>query len=220
MRKKHGMSSYILCDGKRKRNRFYSIWAMMKQRCLVPNHTRYKRYGLRGITVCDEWLDFQGFYNDMYKEYLSHKKKHGSSNTSIYRIRKNGNYCKNNCKWATYKKQANKFKKHKKNITYKNVKYSVKEFEKIFCVSFREKTIPKNHIEVREILFFDMQKLKKQAKKIIKKDRDILKNIIVEEYYNHGRNITILALRAEGFTFQEIADVYQVSRQRIKQLTY
>ena len=43
----------------------YSIWCGMKQRCLNQNHTGYKDYGGRGIKICEEWLDFNVFYNDM-----------------------------------------------------------------------------------------------------------------------------------------------------------
>ena len=34
----------------------------MKQRCLNPNHYSYKNYGGRGITVCDDWMEFEPFY--------------------------------------------------------------------------------------------------------------------------------------------------------------
>jgi hypothetical protein len=33
----------------------------MKTRCLNPKADKYKSYGGRGITVCDEWLKFRGF---------------------------------------------------------------------------------------------------------------------------------------------------------------
>lgn len=41
----------------------YKAWEGMKQRCENPNSTAYKDYGAKGITVCDEWHDFQKFYD-------------------------------------------------------------------------------------------------------------------------------------------------------------
>ena len=43
------------------KSRLYNIWATMKQRCVNKNHIEYKRYGAVGITVCDEWSDFETF---------------------------------------------------------------------------------------------------------------------------------------------------------------
>ena len=45
--------------------RTYESWHSMKQRTGNSNRTRYKDYGGRGITVCIEWLAFEGFYADM-----------------------------------------------------------------------------------------------------------------------------------------------------------
>src|ERR1700679_363326 len=39
----------------------YSSWSHMKNRCLNPNHERYKDWGGRGITVCERWMKFENF---------------------------------------------------------------------------------------------------------------------------------------------------------------
>ena len=43
------------------KSKLYGIWCNMRHRCLTPAHPLYKNYGARGITVCDEWLDFNNF---------------------------------------------------------------------------------------------------------------------------------------------------------------
>ena len=46
-----------------KKTKIYYSWSAMKERCSNPNNKSYKRYGARGIKVCEEWLDFKSFYN-------------------------------------------------------------------------------------------------------------------------------------------------------------
>lgn len=76
----------------------YTIWASMIGRCKNTKHKQAHRYSLRGITVSDSWKDFEYFIRDMgprpSKEY------------SLDRINPDGNYCKENCRWATYLIQA------------------------------------------------------------------------------------------------------------------
>jgi hypothetical protein len=80
------------------RSKIHTTWKHIKGRCLNEKDGSYKNYGGRGIKICDEWLTFEGFYRDMGDV---------PNKMSIERKDVNGNYCKDNCTWATVKEQAN-----------------------------------------------------------------------------------------------------------------
>jgi hypothetical protein len=101
------------------KTRFYKIYIMMKQRCYEPTHKSYPNYGGRGIKVCPRWMNsFENFRDDMYESYLRHVKEFGEKNTSMDRIKVNGNYESSNCKWATLKEQLRGIRKASKTKDY------------------------------------------------------------------------------------------------------
>ena len=85
----------------------------MVARCTKSNHPDYKHYGGRGITVCDSWLQYTNFENDMYEEYgykLEEFGKHNMrKNCTLDRIDNSKGYSKENCRWITLQaQQANR----------------------------------------------------------------------------------------------------------------
>ena len=117
--------------------RIYETWQDMKRRCYNKQNARYDRYGGRGITVCEEWLnDFQSFYdwaiNNGYSDDLT-----------IDRIDNDGNYEPANCKWSTNKEQCNN-RVTNINIKIGNTTKTLTEWCEIFDVDVR-RTMARYH---------------------------------------------------------------------------
>lgn len=89
--RKHGKSN----------TRLYKLFYGMRERCYNEQGKDYKNYGGRGIKICDEWLSnpllfIEWAYKNGYNDKLS-----------IDRIDVNEDYTPNNCRWVSFKKQAN-----------------------------------------------------------------------------------------------------------------
>lgn len=85
----------------------YNVWIGLRQRCADINGRGYKNYGGRGITFSDEWLSFENFYKDMGDK---------PKGLSLDRIDNDGNYCKENCRWATSVVQNNNRRNSKNKL--------------------------------------------------------------------------------------------------------
>ena len=103
----------------------------MKSRCLNKNSEKYKNYGGRGITVCEEWKnDFKTFYDwAMANGY--------SDELTIERRDVNGNYCPENCCWITSAEQA-KNKTSNVVLEFNGESHNLSEWSKITGISSGE----------------------------------------------------------------------------------
>lgn len=89
---KHGMAS--------RRSGIYQSWADAIQRCTNPNIKAYPNYGGRGISVCERWMTFENFLEDMEAGWYK--------GMTLDRIDRNGNYEPGNCQWLTRSAHASK----------------------------------------------------------------------------------------------------------------
>ena len=108
--------------------RIYSIWRSMLNRCYWKKHKHYNNYGGRGIAVCDEWRFSSTAFGDWA---LSNGY---ADNLSIDRIDNDGNYCPENCRWATAKEQANNTRSTV-FLTYNGQTKSASEWSRITGIS-------------------------------------------------------------------------------------
>lgn len=113
-RAKHGMEG----------TKTYSAWRSMKRRCLSKRCKSYPDYGGRGITVCEKWMDFRGFFEDM-----------GIAQEGMTLERKDNNkgYSKENCVWASQKDQANN-KRNTTFITHDGITRSLAQWAEFFGI--------------------------------------------------------------------------------------
>lgn len=116
---KHGaQSGYV-------RTREYTVWLGLKQRCYNEKEISYPNYGARGIKVCDRWLNsFENFLGDMGL---------CPEGFSIERMDYNGDYCPENCKWATRSEQANNTRANRV-ISYNGEKKNLGQWAKEYGI--------------------------------------------------------------------------------------
>lgn len=108
-KRSHGLSN----------TREYKIWKGIRKRCLNPKAPHFNRYGGRGITICERWSKFENFIQDMGMA--------PSSSHSIDRMNNDGNYCPENCRWATAEQQIRNSTKAKK-VTHKGITKCITEW--------------------------------------------------------------------------------------------
>lgn len=123
LRTKHGESN----------TRLYNVWSDMKKRCYNTKNVDYKNYGGRGITVCDEWMDFQNFYDWAIANGYDETAPRGQC--TIDRINVNGNYEPENCRWVDRYIQMNN-KRNNRILTYNGESHTLAEWCEIVNIPY------------------------------------------------------------------------------------
>lgn len=110
------------------KDRFSRIYQWMRRRCNNKNDISFPKYWWKWIKC--ERNNIENFYNDMYPSYIEHVKKYWEKETTLDRIDPTWNYCKNNCRRATYKEQANNTTRNV-YINYRWKKYTLRQLSEL-----------------------------------------------------------------------------------------
>jgi len=205
MTKTHGMSG----------TRFYRIWAKIIQRCYNERCENFRFYGNKGIEMSKDWFDnFENFKEDMYESYIDHVEEFGEIDTTIDRINSEGDYCKENCQWATRYEQTQNTRNHKqmevtrKDISRINPKISVYVYRNRKEAGYTEEEIAKTkpHITNNEV-----------SQKQLIKDNEVAFQDIRERWrevmaYRFGVN------DGELKTLAKTGERFGLSRERARQI--
>lgn len=117
---KHGMG----------KTRLNQIWDGMKRRCKVNPHYAH-------VSVCEEWNDFESFAKWAFENGYS-------DDLTIDRIDNSKGYSPDNCRWATYKTQANN-KTNNHLLTINGETHNLKEWSEISGLSYNVILYRANH---------------------------------------------------------------------------
>lgn len=116
------------------RKRIYQIYSHMMNRCHNKENARYKSYGAKGISVCDEWQ------HDREKFYIWSLENNYDESLSIDRIDGSLGYSPENCRWATKSEQVHNRKVSLNIEVVKDIKKRLLNGEKQIDIARLHKT--------------------------------------------------------------------------------
>lgn len=106
---------------------WYSNYKAMMERCYREKTWNYSDYGGRGISVCTEWHNIENFEKWVMESGYS-------EGMTLDRIDPNGNYCPENCRWATKKEQANN-RRNTVYLEYNGEKHTITEWAELYGIN-------------------------------------------------------------------------------------
>lgn len=118
--------------------RLYNIYKHMIGRCYNLSDAKYKDYGARGITICNEWKESHGFDNFLKWALRSgYQEDCNYGECTIDRIDVNKGYEPTNCRWTNLKVQANN-KRNNIVLKYNGETHTIAEWAEILKVSSKK----------------------------------------------------------------------------------
>lgn len=131
------VNKYVNRKGRKKREpirlankRLVQCYRDMRSRCENSNNKRYRIYGGRGITVCDEWRSSFAKFKE-WAELNGYR-----DNLTLDRINVNGNYEPENCRWVDSKIQNNN-RTNNRIVEYKNEIMTLHELSEKYNIAYK-----------------------------------------------------------------------------------
>lgn len=120
-----------------RQSQLYKVWAGIKDRTTRGNHQNKNNYSRLNIKMCEEWQNsFQAFYDWAIKNgYKYEKLANGKNKYSIDRIDTYGDYCPENCRWATIDEQQNNTTRNR-IIEYNGEKHTLSQWCKKLNIDY------------------------------------------------------------------------------------
>ena len=108
----------------------YNSWRGMFPRCYSKTDPAYHNYGERSIKICRRWRSsFMNFLKDMGEK--------AHNRMTLGRINNDGDYEPSNCRWETYKTQANN-RRTNKVLRYKGETHTLKEWSEKLNLPYKK----------------------------------------------------------------------------------
>lgn len=112
----------------------YGVWCAMRNRCYNPSVPYFKRYGGRGITVCDEWRNsYDAFRSWAYDNGYIADQKRGVC--TLDRKDNDGDYTPENCRWISQREQMSNVS-YNHRIEYNGQEWTVAELARFYAIPY------------------------------------------------------------------------------------
>lgn len=133
-------------------SRLYNVWSAIKRRCYNPTVPEYKRYGARGIDMCQDW-------KDNYESFMKWAMKNGydpdapRGQCTIDRIDNNKGYYPENCRWVSNIVQLNNISTNH-NISHNGEEHSIADWSRILGIEYGKlyQRLAKNDFNLEKVL--------------------------------------------------------------------